>query len=71
MISKPVSDFTPAGNREFNQLIDCVDTGLGKGRVWDVDCLYGEVRFFHKLALIFLTLDSVLSFPGLIPKIAV
>lgn len=59
VISKLVSDFAPGGNREFNQLIDCVETGLGKGLVWDVDCLYGVIRFFYNLALIFFNLRFI------------
>lgn len=33
-----VSDFTPSGNREFNQLIDCVSV-LCKGDVGNMACL--------------------------------
>lgn len=33
-----VSDFTPSGIREFNQLIDCVSV-FCKGHVGNMDCL--------------------------------
>lgn len=40
-----VSASAPGGNREFNQLIDCVSV-LCKGPGWDMDCFIRRKKVF-------------------------